>query len=126
MYRAGTKVNPRRSPAPPPSSTPAPPLADFTSARSWAAPRSRATRSTPSSSGPATGRADLPARRRHTPDGVSTAYEANDASVGDLDGDGAPDIVLKWQPTNAKDNSQSGYTGNTIVDGVKLDSTRQL
>ncbi|WP_461087005.1 rhamnogalacturonan endolyase family protein, partial [Streptomyces deserti] len=47
-----------------------------------------------------------------TPDGVSYTYEANDASVGDLDGDGALDIVLKWQPTNAKDNSQSGYTGN--------------
>lgn len=51
-------------------------------------------------------------------------YEANDASVGDLDGDGALDLVLKWQPTNAKDNSQSGYTGNTIVDGIKLDGTR--
>ncbi|MFI9172472.1 rhamnogalacturonan lyase [Streptomyces lincolnensis] len=51
-------------------------------------------------------------------------YEANDASVGDLDDDGALDIVLKWQPTNAKDNSQSGYTGNTIVDGIKLDGTR--
>ncbi|GGL80708.1 rhamnogalacturonan lyase [Streptomyces fumigatiscleroticus] len=59
-----------------------------------------------------------------TPDGVAYTYEANDASVGDLDGDGALDIVLKWQPTNAKDNSQSGYTGNTIVDGVKLDGTR--
>ncbi|MEV5882129.1 rhamnogalacturonan lyase [Streptomyces sp. NPDC052020] len=59
-----------------------------------------------------------------TPDGVAYTYEANDASVGDLDGDGALDIVLKWQPTNAKDNSQSGYTGNTIVDGIKLDGTR--
>ncbi|GGW36067.1 rhamnogalacturonan lyase [Streptomyces griseoloalbus] len=59
-----------------------------------------------------------------TPDGVSYTYEANDASVGDLDGDGALDLVLKWQPTNAKDNSQSGYTGNTIVDGIKLDGTR--
>ncbi|WP_406200668.1 rhamnogalacturonan lyase [Streptomyces europaeiscabiei] len=51
-------------------------------------------------------------------------YEANDASVGDLDGDGTLDIVLKWQPTNAKDNSQSGYTGNTVVDGIRLDGTR--
>jgi hypothetical protein len=58
-----------------------------------------------------------------TPSG-SYSYEANDASVGDLDGDGRPDLVLKWQPTNAKDNSQSGYTGNTIIDGIKLDGTR--
>ncbi|MDH6624539.1 rhamnogalacturonan endolyase [Streptomyces sp. LBL] len=59
-----------------------------------------------------------------TPDGVAYTYEANDASVADLDGDGALDFVLKWQPTNAKDNSQSGYTGNTFVDGIKLDGTR--
>ncbi|MGP4044542.1 rhamnogalacturonan lyase [Streptomyces sp. 2A115] len=59
-----------------------------------------------------------------TPDGVAYTYEANDASVADLDGDGALDFVLKWQPTNAKDNSQSGYTGNTFIDGVKLDGTR--
>ncbi|MBK3592001.1 MULTISPECIES: rhamnogalacturonan lyase [Streptomyces] len=59
-----------------------------------------------------------------TPDGVAYTYEANDASVGDLDGDGALDFVLKWQPTNAKDNSQSGYTGNTVLDGVRLDGTR--
>ncbi|WP_398875247.1 rhamnogalacturonan lyase [Streptomyces prunicolor] len=59
-----------------------------------------------------------------TPDGVAYTYEANDASVGDLDGDGRLDFVLKWQPTNAKDNSQSGYTGNTILDGITLDGTR--
>ncbi|MFD4604024.1 rhamnogalacturonan lyase [Streptomyces sp. NPDC058464] len=59
-----------------------------------------------------------------TPDGVSYTYEANDASIGDLDGDGQLDFVLKWQPTNAKDNSQSGYTGDTILDGIKLDGTR--
>ncbi|CAL9291589.1 rhamnogalacturonan lyase [Streptomyces sp. SudanB182_2057] len=59
-----------------------------------------------------------------TPDGVAYTYEANDASTGDLDGDGRLDLVLKWQPTNAKDNSQSGYTGNTYIDGVRLDGTR--
>ncbi|MHB9857943.1 rhamnogalacturonan lyase [Streptomyces sp. YIM S03343] len=59
-----------------------------------------------------------------TPDGVAYTYEANDASVGDLDGDGRLEFVLKWQPTNAKDNSQSGYTGDTILDGIKLDGTR--
>ncbi|MFE9647558.1 rhamnogalacturonan lyase [Streptomyces sp. NPDC006365] len=56
--------------------------------------------------------------------GSGYTYEANDASVGDLDGDGALDFVLKWQPTNAKDNSQSGVTGNTIIDGIKMDGTR--
>jgi hypothetical protein len=32
-------------------------------------------------------------------------YSANDASVGDLDGDGKLDLVLKWDPSNSKDNS---------------------
>ncbi|MGP3982502.1 rhamnogalacturonan lyase [Streptomyces sp. KR80] len=58
-----------------------------------------------------------------TPSGSYT-YEANDGSVGDLDGDGQYEIVLKWQPTNAKDNAQSGYTGNTIIDAYKLDGRR--
>jgi len=38
----------------------------------------------------------------------SSAYEANDCSAADLDGDGEYEIVLKWEPNNAKDNSQSG------------------
>ncbi|MGG1554454.1 S-layer homology domain-containing protein [Paenibacillus ferrarius] len=62
-------------------------------------------------------------------DGVTTAgesytYRANDASVGDLDGDGQYEIVLKWDPSNSKDNSQAGITGNTYVDAYKLDGTR--
>jgi rhamnogalacturonan endolyase len=51
-------------------------------------------------------------------------YVANDASVGDLDGDGDYEFVLKWDPDNAKDNSQSGVTGNVFVDAYRLDGTR--
>ncbi|SEO09984.1 rhamnogalacturonan endolyase [Duganella sp. CF517] len=59
-----------------------------------------------------------------TPDGVAYTYEINDGTPADLDGDGAYELIVKWQPTNAKDNSQSGYTGNTLVDAYKLDGTR--
>ena len=59
-----------------------------------------------------------------TPDGVAYTYSANDASVGDLDGDGQYEFVLKWDPSNAKDNSQSGYTGNVFIDAYKLNGTR--
>ena len=57
-------------------------------------------------------------------DGVPYTYEINDGTPADLDGDGAYELIVKWQPTNAKDNSQSGYTGNTLVDAYKLDGTR--
>lgn len=54
----------------------------------------------------------------------ASRYVANDASVGDLDGDGQLDIVLKWDPLNAKDNSQSGVTDVVYVDGYRLNGTR--
>ncbi|MEU1886655.1 cellulose binding domain-containing protein [Micromonospora rifamycinica] len=59
-----------------------------------------------------------------TPSGEAYSYSANDASVGDLDGDGDYEIVLKWDPSNAKDNSQSGYTGNVYVDAYTLTGSR--
>ncbi|MBP7792882.1 MAG: rhamnogalacturonan lyase [Candidatus Goldbacteria bacterium] len=59
-----------------------------------------------------------------TPDGVAYTYNANDCSTGDLDGDGEYEIVLKWDPSNSKDNSQSGYTGNVYLDAYKLNGTR--
>lgn len=59
-----------------------------------------------------------------TPAGERYSYEANDASPGDLDGDGEYEIVLKWDPTNAKDNSQAGYTGNVYLDAYRLDGSR--
>eukprot|EP00727_Mastigamoeba_balamuthi_P011009 m51a1_g6530 putative rhamnogalacturonate lyase (606) ;mRNA; f:16049-17866 len=66
---------------------------------------------------------DRPAGGR-TPDGVEYTYEANDGSVADLDGDGDYELVLKWQPSNAKDNSQAGYTGPTLVDAYTLEGRR--
>jgi hypothetical protein len=59
-----------------------------------------------------------------TPDGKSYTYEINDGSAADLDGDGSYELIIKWQPTNAHDNSQAGYTGNTYIDAYKMDGTR--
>jgi rhamnogalacturonan endolyase len=51
-------------------------------------------------------------------------YNAHDSSLGDLDGDGRYEVVLLWQPNDARDNSQAGVTSNVIIDGLKLDGTR--
>ncbi|HKQ78697.1 MAG TPA: Ig-like domain-containing protein, partial [Blastocatellia bacterium] len=59
-----------------------------------------------------------------TPVGENYTYSPNDCSVGDLDGDGEYEIIVKWDPSNSKDNSQAGYTGNVYIDAYKLDGTR--
>jgi rhamnogalacturonan endolyase len=58
-----------------------------------------------------------------TPDGAAYTYVVNDGSAADLDGDGTYELLVKWQPTNAHDNSQRGYTGPTLLDAYKLDGT---
>ncbi len=54
------------------------------------------------------------------PDGSTCSFSANDMSVGDLDGDGQLELIVKWYPSNAQDNSKSGYTGNTYLDGYDV------
>ena len=60
----------------------------------------------------------------NTPDGRSYQYRPNDCSVGDVDGDGQYELFLKWDPSNAHDNSHDGYTGDVIIDCLKLDGTK--
>ncbi|MBA0883407.1 rhamnogalacturonan lyase family protein [Flavobacterium undicola] len=57
------------------------------------------------------------------PDGQSYTYTANDSSVGDVDGDGVYEIILKWDPTAVNDNA-GGYSGKQIFDCYRLDGTR--
>ncbi len=53
----------------------------------------------------------------------SYTYSPNDIAVGDLDGDGQWELIVKWDPSNSKDNSQSGYTGNVYLDAYELNGT---
>lgn len=59
-----------------------------------------------------------------TPTGQEYDYTPNDASCGDLDGDGEYEIVLKWMPSNSGDNMPDGYRGNVYYDAYKLNGTR--
>lgn len=56
-----------------------------------------------------------------TPAGEEYTYHANDMSVGDLNGDGQYEFIVKWDPSNSKDVSQKGYTGNTYIDAYTLE-----
>lgn len=57
------------------------------------------------------------------PDGKTYSYTANDAAVGDVDGDGEYEIILRWD-ANGKDNSHKGYTGNVYLDAYKLNGKK--
>ncbi|WP_091227701.1 rhamnogalacturonan lyase [Microbacterium sp. 3J1] len=74
----------------------------------------------------AEGHHDLPLQKPAdgvTPRGEVYTYSANDVSVGDVDGDGQYEYVVKWDPSNSKDVSQRGYTGPVYLDTYELDGT---
>ena len=63
-----------------------------------------------------------------TPSGTDYVYSANDMSVGDLDGDGRYELVVKWDPNNSRDNSEAKegyYTGNVIIDAYKIEANAE-
>lgn len=67
---------------------------------------------------------DRPSDGVITSTGEKYSYSAGDASIADLDGDGEYEIILKWDPSNAKDAASTGFTGECIIDAYKLDGTK--
>lgn len=69
-----------------------------------------------------------------SPDGSNYAYDTaietrssgsiSDGSPGDLDGDGRYELVVIWDPSNSRDNSQAGFTGPVYLDAYKLTGER--
>lgn len=50
-------------------------------------------------------------------------YAVNDTYVGDVDGDGIYELIVKWSGMT-RDNSEDGYTSPVIIDCYKLDGTQ--
>ncbi len=65
-----------------------------------------------------------PPAEQTMPDGSTCTYTPNDTSAGDVDGDGQYELIVKWDPSNSKDNANDGYTGSVFIDCYKLDGTR--
>jgi rhamnogalacturonan endolyase len=56
---------------------------------------------------------------------ISTyTYSPGDCSVGDVDGDGTQELIVKWDPSNQRDNANDGFSGNVLLDAYKLNGTR--
>lgn len=82
---------------------------------------------------------DIPLNRPEGGETPSGAYEyiPGDCMVADLDGDHEYEVVMKWDPCNAgdhtnsetsgagqKDNSQVSYTGPVLIDAYRMDGTQ--
>ncbi len=66
---------------------------------------------------------DIPVQKPEggvTPTGETFEYTLNDMSIGDVNGDGEYEYIVKWDPTNSQDVSIKGYTGRCIIDCYSL------
>lgn len=69
---------------------------------------------------------DIPIQKpaNTTLNSTTVTYTANDATVADVDDDGQYEIILKWDPSNSKDNASSGYTSNVYIDAYEMSGQR--
>lgn len=57
-------------------------------------------------------------------DEADYTYAPNDIGVGDLDGDGQWELVVKWEPSNACDNTGKHGTAAVMLDAYELSGSR--
>ena len=52
------------------------------------------------------------------------SYTPGDSSFGDVDGDGEYEIIMMWNPSNAKDAATTGQTDKVFIDCYEMDGTQ--
>lgn len=50
-------------------------------------------------------------------------YRPDDMAVGDVDGDGDYELILKWLPDNQRDSGKDGYSSPVIISAYEMDGT---
>ena len=52
-------------------------------------------------------------------------YRPDDISVGDVDGDGDYELIVKWFPDNQRDSGKEGLASATYIDCYEMDGTQK-
>ena len=64
-----------------------------------------------------------PKSRKDAANKTTGRYRPDDISVGDVDGDGEYELVLKWMPDNARDSGKEGYSSPAYISCYEMDRT---
>lgn len=65
-----------------------------------------------------------PAARKSITGNLTGRYRPDDISVGDVDGDGEYELIVKWFPDNQRDSGKDGIASATYIDCYKMDGTQ--
>ncbi len=66
-----------------------------------------------------------PAARMSKDGSLKGEYRPDDISVGDVDGDGDYELVVKWLPNNQRDPGEDGAASATYIDCYEMDGTQK-
>ena len=64
---------------------------------------------------------ERPKARKDAAGKTTGRYRPDDISVGDVDGDGDYELVLKWVPDNARDSGKNGYSSPAYLSCYEMD-----